>query len=111
MISPLFFTKTVTLERPVVTKDTSGAPKRTFAAVAGTVPVLAAVQPLSAHAIGLFAARSLDVDHAVYTETDPGFQRGDRLAVSDGRYLSVEGLLDQAGAARVFKWACKELKA
>jgi hypothetical protein len=73
-------------------------------------PLPAAVQPLSARAVALWASRQLTVTHAVYTESDPGFQRGDLLAVSDGRYLSVEGLLDAAGAGRVFQWGCKEAK-
>lgn len=107
--SPRFFTRTATLERPAVSQDAAGGATRGWAAVAGAAAVPAAVQPLAARDVALFAGRNLEVTHAVYLTADPGFERGDRLAVSDGRLFAVAGVLDQAGAGRVFCLVCREL--
>jgi hypothetical protein len=51
----------------------------------------------------------MNVTDAVYTESDPGFKRGDQLHVSDGRILSIEGVRNAAGADRFWEWACLEV--
>ena len=110
MISSSFFTKTVTLQRPTVTKDKAGGAKRDFENVSGMVSIPAAVQPLSSTDINLFAGRQIQVSHAIYVERDIGYQRGDRLIVNDGRIFSIRGTLDFAGAGRIFKLVCREIK-
>lgn len=109
--SALFFTKTVTLERPAVNQDAAGGATRAFAPVSGSTDLAAAVQPLAARDVALFAGRNIQVSHAVYLSQDIGFQRGDRLRVSDGRLFTVAGDLDYAGAGRLFRLVCRELLA
>jgi head-tail adaptor len=109
-VSPSFFTKAVTLERPVVSKDAAGGATRVWAAVgADSTDVPAAVQPLNARDLALFAGRNIQVSLAVYLQGPIGFTRGDRLAVSDGRYLTVAGEIDFGGAGRLYRLACREL--
>ena len=111
MISPFFFTRTVTLERPqAVVKDAAGGASRpTWLPVPGAAGIPASIQPASARDVALFAGRQLVVSHAVYTERDPGFERGDRLLASDGRRFTVAGVTDTATRGALFKAVCREL--
>jgi head-tail adaptor len=107
--SALFLTKTVTLQRPTFTRDAAGGKVPAWAAVANATDLPAAVQPLTSHARLAYAARQIEATHAVYLGADPGLRRGDRLAVSDGRYLLAEGALDAGGAGRLYKLPCREV--
>lgn len=109
MISAFYFNYTVSVERASVTKDKGGGATRDWAPVSGLINIAASVQPASADDIALYAGRQIRISHSVYLQSNPGIQRGDRLRVSDGRYLVVRGTLDAAGFGRLYKVVCREL--
>ena len=98
----------VTLQRPAITKDTSGGSVRSFQDVSGVVEVIAAVQPASHREKQTFAARQLFISHVVYFDADRDVRRGDRIfhpataGSESGKYYVVLSYHNQAGRGRVF---------
>ncbi len=109
MISPLFFTNTVTLSRPVITKDGAGGAVRAWTDVPDSIAITAAVQPSSPSDISLYAGRNIQISHSVYVEQDLGFQRGDRLVTNDGRIFSIRGVINYASFNLIYKLVCRQI--
>ena len=108
-VSDFYFTFTAAIQRPTVTKGTSGGAKRVWATVSGLADLPASVQPANAGDIRLFGGRNLAVSHAVYVQSDPGIRRGDRMLLSDGRKFVIRGVLNYASFDRLYKLVCREL--
>jgi head-tail adaptor len=91
------FNRTVTLERPVVTRDGSGASKRVWVVVQEAQDIPCAIQPVSATSRIALGQRMNYVTHKVYLDQDIGLKRKDRLRDQDGRLYLVVGYENSAG--------------
>ena len=81
---------TISLERAIITKDSSGGQVQTYAAVSGQTDVPADIQPAGSSIRLQYAQRNLVVTHTVYVATDIGAIETDRI-VSGTRYFVVMG--------------------
>lgn len=108
-VSDFYFTRTVTVQRPTVTKSPTGGAVRDWAAVSAYTDLPASVQPMAVGEIHAYAGRQLEVDHNLYIQSDPGLVRGDRLAASDGRIFTLVGVVNYASFDRLYKVVCLEL--
>lgn len=107
-ISDVFFNNYITLEKPSNVKDSSGGVRKTWVTVTDT-PIKAAIQPMTPREQHLYAGRQIRASHSVYIEEDPRFKRGYRLVDQNGKKFVIKGIVDFAGANRVYKIICREL--
>lgn len=81
---------TMTVQTPnPITKDTSGAPKRTFSDLYTAVPCR--IQDASSQVQDVYMMRDIEVKHQVFTQ-QAGIAPKHLLVSSDGRKAIVEGV-------------------
>jgi len=101
----------VTILRPVVVKDASGAATRpTHPIIASNVP--ARVNVLSSAQINAWAQLAIEADYEVQTK-QTGILDGDLIQASDGRILRVQGIkkrMRMGGLVGYHVFPCQEIK-
>lgn len=80
---------TMTVQTPTTTKDSSGAPKRTFADLYTAVPCR--WQDASSQVQNAYMMRGIEVTHQIFTQ-QTGIAAKHLLIASDGRKAIVEGV-------------------
>lgn len=88
-IEALLSGDTMTVQSPTTTKDSSGAPKRTFADLYTAVPCR--VQDASSRVQDVYMMRGIEVKHQMFTQ-QTGIAPKHLLVASDGRKAIVEGV-------------------
>lgn len=94
--------KTITVQRPVITKDTSGGSIRTYAALSGVTNVPAAIQPLNDMERQKYAARQIYQSHIIFVDQDYDLKKQDLVVDSTGIKYVVESFQDEGGRGRVW---------
>lgn len=85
-------TTTITLQRQMAAKDSSGGPILSWATVGGMANVPCEIQPASSTIRERFAQLALVVHYTIFLSKDVGARANDRFIGSDGRfYLLIEG--------------------
>lgn len=97
---------TVSVQRPTNTKDSSGAPVKSYATVYADVP--ANVQPITASWQIQYAQRKIDTSHTVAFVGVPAILNGDQIIFGTRTFLVV-GIRNLAGRGVVTAVDCKEI--
>lgn len=106
MLANLMF-NTVTVNRPTISKGTSGAQKNTYSAVYTALP--ASVQPVTANWLALYMAKHIEVSHSVFFNSNPTILIGDQI-VFGTKTLEVKGVRDLISLSRVLAVDCLEIQ-
>lgn len=111
MISPFLLNKKITLERSVITLDSSAGSKREdWKPIKGSENILASIQPVSTLLRHEYASRQIIITHQIYTSVDLKPKRGDRIRLENSTtYYVVTGFINVASRNKLFMIEGKEM--
>lgn len=111
MLSPFLLNKKVTLERSVITLDSSAGSKREdWRSITGSENIPASIQPVSTLLKQEYASRQIIITHQIYTSVDLKPKRGDRIRlVNSTTYYVVTGFINVASRNKLFMIEGKEM--
>lgn len=110
MLSPFLLNKKVTLERSVITLDSSAGSKReNWKPITGSENIPASIQPVSTLLRQEYASRQIIITHQIYTSVDLKPKRGDRLRLENTTtYYVITGFMNIASRGKLFMIEGKE---
>lgn len=111
MLSSHLLNKLITLERAIITLDSSAGSKREkWESVPGSENIPASIQPISTLLKQEYASRQIIITHHIFTKVDLGPKRGDRIRLQDSPiYYIVTGFKNVASRNQVFMIEGKEM--
>lgn len=111
MLSSHLLNKKITLERAIVTIDSSAGSKREqWEPVHGSENIPASIQPISTLLRQEYASRQIIITHQIFTKVDMKPKRGDRLKLQDSSvYYVITGFKNVANRDKVYMIEGKEM--
>lgn len=109
-LQSLLSSDSATLERPTITKDSSGGSVRSWTTVDSDVA--GRIEDLSAKDQLAYMQKSMVVTHYFTTQNGNG-RNGDRWLTSDSRYLLIQGSMKVRGMGGIdtyYEYQCEELR-
>lgn len=100
--------RSISLRRPIVTKDRSKGSVKSYQLVENAVDIPARIEPLSVEDRVAFGQRMLYVTHKIYLDTDIAVRRGDHILSDQSQQFILRGYRKAAGDGRLFVIECKE---
>lgn len=110
MLSPFLLNKFITLERSVITLDSSAGSKReNWKPIKGSENIPASIQPVSTLLRQEYASRQIIITHQIYTRVNLNPKRGDRVRLDNSNtYYVVTGFMNVASRNKLFMIEGKE---
>lgn len=101
-------THTITVSRPLNTKDSSGGVSQAYTPLPSATSIACTIQDVSLRELAVFAQRNVKISHYIFVETNPFAQRGDVVTATPVRgsltpvTFIVVGTQDMGGRGRYF---------
>ena len=97
-----FLDHTVSVLRPNIGQDASGAVTKDFQPVTGLTDLPCSLRPLDARSRMQYQQRQMNVTHKVYFDSPIDLKRGDRFDTDHGHRYLVTGWMDTDDLGELF---------